>query len=305
MGALLTMALLLALLPAGALAIDPIDLNQKCTLTVNCTADDQPLTGMQLRLYRVADTSDFAVFTPVGDFAAYPVLINDLDSEGWRKAAKTLAAFAEADTLAPLLSTKIGATGAVRFRNLRPGLYLLVSDTLVLTKRYYEMDPLLIALPYHDPKEHQWTYDVTVDEKCEGFDRDLTSVTAMKVWKDTGWTSTRPTSVTVNLIGNGKVVDTVTLSKSNNWRHTWSDLDAAVTWRVIEKPVPTNYTVTVDRDKTLFTITNTRPAKTTTSDTLPQTGVEWWPVALLSVSGMALFFLGWLRRRQDEDDEEA
>ena len=45
-----------------------------------------------------------------------------------------------------------------------------------------------------------------------------------------------------------------------------------------------------------------RPTPTRTpSGSLPQTGVNWWPVWLMGGLGMALFLLGWIRRRLSED----
>ena len=37
---------------------------------------------------------------------------------------------------------------------------------------------------------------------------------------------------------------------------------------------------------------------------LPQTGQLWWPVPLLALTGMGLFFFGWGRHRRGETDGE-
>ncbi|MDO4269275.1 MAG: hypothetical protein Q4C73_12450, partial [Eubacteriales bacterium] len=37
---------------------------------------------------------------------------------------------------------------------------------------------------------------------------------------------------------------------------------------------------------------------------LPQTGMLWWPVPILAVSGLLLFAFGWTRSQRGEDDEE-
>ena len=79
----------------------------------------------------------------------------------------------------------------------------------------------------------------------------------MKVWEDDG-TEARPESVTVQLLRNGEVYDTVTLSDENGWSHTWTGLDKDDTWQVVEADVPDDYTVTVTREGITFVVTNTR-----------------------------------------------
>lgn len=41
-----------------------------------------------------------------------------------------------------------------------------------------------------------------------------------------------------------------------------------------------------------------------TDDRLPQTGQLWWPVPLLALAGMLLFFLGWYQRKRYRDEAE-
>lgn len=67
----------------------------------------------------------------------------------------------------------------------------------------------------------------------------------LKVWEDNdNAAGVRPESVTVDLLGNGKVYDTVELSAGNNWRHTWTGLDESAQWQVVERE-QVNYTVSV------------------------------------------------------------
>ena len=138
----------------------------------------------------------------------------------------------------------------------------------------------------------------------------------------------------MQLLRNGEVYDTVTLSEENGWSHTWTGLDKDDTWQVVEADVPDGYTVTVTREGITFVVTNTRskdnpdepepgeeipdnPPPTGSQEpgeeipeepapqgpALPQTGTLWWLVPLLACGGMALFLLGWARRRREEDHE--
>ena len=50
-----------------------------------------------------------------------------------------------------------------------------------------------------------------------------TSITAEKVWSDNN-SASRPTSVTVDLYQNNKVIANAVLNQANGWKHTWSNL---------------------------------------------------------------------------------
>ena len=83
---------------------------------------------------------------------------------------------------------------------------------------------------------------------------DDTDLTVQKVWRlDDGGTA--PESVTVHLLRNGVIRDTITLSGQNGWRYTWGDLSDAYTWTV-EEDVPSGFVSHISKDGMIFTITN-------------------------------------------------
>ena len=60
-----------------------------------------------------------------------------------------------------------------------------------------------------------------------------------KVWDDTDdQDGYRPDDVTVNLLADGKIIDTVTLSEENEWSYAWTKLDKKANGKNID------YTVT-------------------------------------------------------------
>lgn len=121
------------------------------------------------------------------------------------------------------------------------------------------------------------------------------SVSVSKVWKD-GGSSNRPSYVSVQLYRNGNAYgNTVTLSESNSWCYTWSNLDDDYTWTVNEVNVPRGYTRIVTRSGDVWTITNTKPI-----DKIPQTGDNsnitlWIALACMSAAGILITMCGKMR----------
>jgi len=70
---------------------------------------------------------------------------------------------------------------------------------------------------------------------------DTTSIKVTKRW--VGSNPNQPESIQVRLLRNGEVYgELVTLSKENNWTHTWTGLEMEVQWTVDEPEVPDRYT---------------------------------------------------------------
>ena len=67
----------------------------------------------------------------------------------------------------------------------------------------------------------------------------------------------RPQEITVQLLRDGAVEDTVTLNAANSWRHEWTDLSARYAWTVVETDIPVGYTVKNELQGITFTVTNT------------------------------------------------
>lgn len=323
---LLLAMMLLSALCVPALAIDPMlpssEVEGGYSLQINFTTGGKPLevaNGVPLRMYKVATmTNAFAEFAYTEDFApmASEIDLNGQTTESWKDAVPVLAKFAEENDVKPY-QERVVQTGGVRFRPLPAGLYLLVFDRCVEEYRYFEMDPQLVSVPDRRPGSEDWIYNVVIEKKVEGNDRtDLIDITVRKKWDDTGWTSTRPKSISITLYADGVKKETITLPRKENgktyWNYTWTKLDPAVKWTV-EETKPANYTPQyepakgklkkISATKYEVEITNYRAPKPPEPN-LPQTGLNWWPVAMLAVSGMVLVFLGWLARRADEESED-
>ncbi len=100
-----------------------------------------------------------------------------------------------------------------------------------------------------------------------------------KVWNDNN-NPDRPTSITVQLLRNGEVVETVTLKAENGWSYNWPQLDAGYTWSVKEVNVAEGYTASITRTGNTFVITNsitttpTDPEETIPDENVPTGSVE-------------------------------
>ena len=335
LGGLMVCLLLAALLPTAAFARGLIDTSEPVSLTIQ-----YPCQGATFRIYRVAEVSAYGEYTLTGDFKDYPVALEQPDQAGWRALASTLEGYVARDGLQPLAEGKTDENGRLTFSGLEPGLYLVTGEKHTTGGVTYTPEPFLVSLPGLDGKDN-WVYDVTADpkygqEKEPGGNPDGGTVKrkVLKVWDDDGGEEKRPESVTVQLLRNGEVYDTVTLSEENGWSHTWTGLDKDDTWQVVEADVPDGYTVTVTREGITFVVTNTRskdnpdepepgeeipdnPPPTGSQEpgeglpegplpqgpALPQKGTLWWLVPLLACGGMALFLMGWARRRSEGRDE--
>lgn len=345
------LALLVPCLTVPAFAHGSIDTDRETSLTVSFSDSGQGFAGVEFRLYRVADVSESGDFTLAGDFVDYPVSLEDLDNSGWRALAQTLSGYVARDDLAPYKTAKTNENGRVFFDHLPTGLYLVLGDRYKEGRTTYTPNPFLISLPNPEGETGEWLYDVTASCKYDsdynpphggGGDDDNpssgggggTPVTVtrkvQKIWNDGGHTENRPEEVVVQLLKDGTVSSTVTLSARNNWSYTWLGLDANSTWQVVERDVASGYTVLVEREGDLFRVTNTyqedvpvTPPPAETSETpppaesveptpepepeekLPQTGMLWWPVPVFAGGGISLFFAGWAQhRRHDGSDEE-
>lgn len=341
------------LLPAPVGAWEKIDTEQAVSLKISYRDGERILSGVSFSLYRVAEVNEAAKFRLVDPFRKYEdsVTLKHLDTEGWKQAAITLKGYAQRDDLPVTAEGKTNASGEVVFTGLETGMYLVVGERTKVGNYKYMAEPFLVSLPDFHESQQSWEYDLQVNVK---YDRDYQDGggggkepekiwKVLKVWKDDEHRGERPEKVVIQLLRDGKVYDTVTLKESNNWHHTWKDLDEQYEWTVVEKEINA-YTVAVDRNGTTFVVINThedepedskepekpeypenpdepdepivlgdedeknyaeKPDKPSVigKEKLPKTGVLWWPVPLLGCGGLILILFGCFWKRGHEDEE--
>ena len=273
------------------------------TLTLHFSENGAGFAGVAFSVYRVADISENGTYTLAGDFVQYSVCLDNLNSSGWRALAQTLDAYAARDAISPFLTQETEQDGSFQITGLSAGLYLVSGEQYVDGNLIYTPEPMLVSVP-GQTASGEWNYNIEVSCK---FDREnaqalLTSRKVQKVWADEGNEEKRPEEISVQLLENGIIVDTVVLNRENNWEYTWENLSGSSKWQIAETSVPDGYTVTATQENNVFVLTNTYPAEQPTR--LPQTGMLWWPVPILVCSGLLFLAAGLVLRRKHGDSHE-
>lgn len=244
------------------LAKEPIDPEQEVTLTLFYKDQSVSIVGAEFQLYQAGDISESGTLELSGEFASYPVSLENLDSTGWKNLAETLTGYVRRDGILPVDEARTNEYGVLKFpgeqESLKPGLYLIVGKRHVQNGKVYTAEPFLAGIPDQNEALGEWAYDVTAIPKHENSSDDSGTVKrkVLKVWKDEGYTYKRPKEITVRLLKDGAVYDTVTLTEKEQWRYTWENLDSGYEWLVVEDNVK-NYTVSTGKEGITFVVTNT------------------------------------------------
>ncbi len=137
---------------------------------------------------------------------------------------------------------------------------------------------------------------------------EVKDVTVEIVWDDNGnEDGKRPENVTVQIISDGKIVGTATVSEENGWKHTFENMDADSEYTVIQNTVDgytTSYSGNADSG---FVITNDyvepevpTPPATGDSTTLP----VWVTVASISFALMLVLIIFLVCSKKKDDTEQ-
>lgn len=331
------------------------------SITLRESESHKILYGAKFTIYKVADVinnRDNLSFIYTRDFKDNGMKLNDLNAEGL---AQHLNAYARVENLMGI-SGKASKDGSVLFEDLSLGLYLVVEEGRV--DGYYSTPPFLVSIPLATP-EGQWIYDVVANPKVEERpDKDPKPnpdpkpkpdpdpkptpnpdptpipppnieqkyITVEKVWIDDE--INRPDSITVNLLRDNEIFDSIALSSSNDWSYTWYNLDDEYLWSISERDVPEEYSVSYNISQESATITNIfdteiiegqvplgppdgseippkipettpRVPEDKSDPPLIQTGQLNWPIPILAGAGIILFAFGWyltfLRKGKDHE----
>lgn len=258
MAALLILTLCALGLPSAfaASADDGAVKDELCSLTVEFILNGEPVTDTRFSAWRVGELTDRG-WVPLEPFLGY----NVLQGEGsWSDKASTLLGYLERDDVEPDASAITDGNGRAKFDQLEQGMYLVSGEEGTMGNTRYTPTPFLITLP-HANESGSLEYEVKTVVKFNSYetpgpDHNTVNRHVLKTWNDEGHKEERPHEVTVDLLRNGKVYDTVTLTAEKNWRHDWIGLDAGNKWTVVERE-DGKYAVLVEQKGITFKITNT------------------------------------------------
>lgn len=277
------------------------DINQKVGMTIEHTYDRKPLTGVAFTVYRVAEMTADGTLKPLPSYKAFleEALASD-SAEVWQRAAERMesdATLGEADAVTAVTD----ASGKAVFNNLRPGLYLIKSTRKKTSDYVYSTGAALVTLPRKT--EDGWSYTPTVRTKVSR-DPAVGDIRVVKVWKDSCHPERRPKSITIRLMCDGELFQSVTLPNHGKWEYTWKDRDMNHTWTVEEDRVTGYKEPEITLKNGVITVTNTcnRPGEHSKTR-LPQTGQLWWPVPVLLCAGLLLVVLGLVCHREDNYED--
>lgn len=282
------------------------------------------LPDVQFCLYRVADVSTHNRYALCGDFAAYPVDLSSVETTSdWLELATTLQGYVARDAIAADAQQSTDEAGNLNIDGLPVGLYLILGDDTAVDyselfpngETMYHTVPFILQLPSLDA-EDIWQYEIAAEVKYNQAPTGSTqSLTVYKYWDDKGFESKRTDEIIVQLLRNETIAEEVVLNAANGWTKTWDKLDAGFTWTIVEKEVPKNYTVAVQNNENIITLTNTyhepNPDKTPapsgggSGDNLAKTGQLWWPIPILAIGGILFFAWGWLSVKKKKEEENA
>ena len=290
--------LLLLTLPLPARAYESVETEYPCSITLHYGKGDVTFPDLEINAYRIASVTSYGYFELVAPFSDYPVNIHNIHSQTeWKTVAQTLSAYITADQILPTTAQKTNENGTVVFSGLQTGMYLITGIRAESDDAVYQFDPCILLLP--TPQQNgSHLYDVEANPKCSAYTA-KTEYSVRKIWKDQGSENKRPASITVEIYKDSVLQDTVTLSKKNNWIHSWKVEADGATWSVVETDVPSSYKVTITSSGDIFTITNT--AKNKPGNLPPKTGdttpIQFY-MTVMCISGCLLMILGTTAKRK-------
>lgn len=283
----LTICILLLVTCLGAVSAEAFDPEKTGAVSIQLTEqfENAPIAGAELAVYYVATagvrTDGTLTYTYTDAFAETGIAIDDPEL-----ANKLDAYITGAEVEAIRITTD--KNGTATCDGLPLGLYFVRQTGSVAG--FAPCTPFLVTVP--SKTDDGYNYTVSAAPKTEV--ARLTDITVKKVW-NTDKSASATDSVTVQLLRNGTVLHTATLSKANDWQVTYTDMPESDAYSIREVNVPKGFTATYQQKGYVFTVTNT--------GTLVQTGQRIWPIPVLAGCGLLLIGAGVLllrsKRKQD------
>ena len=258
-----------------------VDFNKKGSLTITLMESESSeyISVASIKVTKIAsaylDNNSNIVYEFVDELKNSNIILDDLTKEDL---LKDILKYMEENNIE--LNGDINNTddlGKVSFNDLDLGLYIISQENIV--EGYSSIDSYLLTIP--TIIDNEWVYDIDSLPKTELIK--LIDISVEKIWKNNRISI--PNSVTIELLKDEEVIDSVTLSEENEWKHVFERLPISDSYSVREKDVPKGYKVTYKQDGDYsFTVINTNK--------LPQTGEYTFIIPILVSLGIILIGIG-------------
>ena len=274
-----------------ALEGNTIDFNSKGSIEINLNekTDNEKIEGAEILLYKVADAKSEnhnLMFEYIEELKSCNASLNDLETKSKSEEIEKCI-----NENIKSLKQITDINGTVKYNDLDLGLYLVKQNNIV--EGFSKIDSFLVMIP--KIANNKWIYDIKSTPKTDIIR--VIDINVKKVW-NTSTSNTNdsikiPRSIEVELLLNDKVIDTVKLSKDNNWLYTWENLAKSEEYTIKEINVPKGYTPSYQKDNNTFIVTNT--------STLVQTGQMLWIVMLLIITGITFIIISIIYDRKTNE----
>lgn len=253
-----------------------VDFSRKGSIevTLHEMSEDTYVEGAEITIYKIADAylDDVNLALKYTDeFSSCSVSLDDLTIDDL---SKKITLCVKPESVGTSLITN--DFGTVIFNDLDLGLYLVSQSNKV--EGYSNIDSFLVQIP--KVIDNSWTYDIIANPKTDIYKE--IDLVVNKVWNTDS--NKLPEKVEIELLLDGKVIDTVILNSTNKWTHTFKNLEKSDKYSVREINIPKGYKVSYTNNEYIFTVTNT--------DILANTGQLFYSIIILAVFGLIFILLG-------------
>ena len=302
----LVLCLIVFLVPLEVFATETAP-STKGTLTLTYSKEGVSFADLDIKIHRIAEIADDGTFKKLSPYDSYPISLTDISSQiEWAEIATTFRGYIQADAIEPYMVQKTDAEGNAVFSDIEKGLYLIEGLSVQENNYVYTFFDFMMTMP-----DSEGNNIITAKPKSDM--NELTykknTYSVMNLWQDEGHSQNRPHSVSVDILKDGKVSDSVILNSTNNWRYTFETSDYESVFSVVERNVPKDYTVKITEKGTDFVIVNTLDKKddsssdTSTMQTGDTSSMRFYMI-LFSIAGFALIILGFAMRRKDDAQQK-
>ena len=158
----LLLIIMVLLLPVSVYAEEDqvIDTTKKCSITGTYTYDEDVLTNVNTKIYKLADIDASAKYTYLEEFKTLEKDINSLKTSEYVDYSKSVSEFIKKNNVKELASSTTDKDGKFYYKNLDVGLYLIEVEEMTKNGYYYQTNPTLVTVPNRTYLYEEYSYDI-------------------------------------------------------------------------------------------------------------------------------------------------